>query len=215
MVAFTDGTLELRLVFYRPGATTRFDRVTPAPFSLDIGTTENLVVNMNGGDDTFTGSNGLAPLIQLTVDGGAGVNTLNLDALGRAVTITATGIFTSGLSAITYSSLTTIAISNATAITIVGTAGDDTFTLSRGASGTQVARAGGPTINIARGTDANLRMSNGLWVDGHQLVGFRLGVPVGVPVPPGRAFGVGTPVRFGVFVRVRIRFGPAQPVPMP
>ena len=42
------------------GTRVRFDRVTPAPFSLDIGTTENLVVNMNGGDDTFTGSNGLA-----------------------------------------------------------------------------------------------------------------------------------------------------------
>jgi len=47
-------------------------RQTPAPFSLDIGTTENLVVNMNGGDDTFTGSNGLAPLIALTVDGRRG-----------------------------------------------------------------------------------------------------------------------------------------------
>jgi Ca2+-binding RTX toxin-like protein len=54
------------------GTHVRFDRVTPAPFSLDIGTTENLVVNMNGGDDTFTASNGLAPLIALTVDGGAG-----------------------------------------------------------------------------------------------------------------------------------------------
>jgi Ca2+-binding RTX toxin-like protein len=54
------------------GTRVRFDRVTPAPFSLDIGTSENLVVNMNGGDDTFTAGNGLAPLIQLTVDGGAG-----------------------------------------------------------------------------------------------------------------------------------------------
>ena len=33
------------------GARVRFDRVTPAPFSIDIGTSENLVVNMNGGDD--------------------------------------------------------------------------------------------------------------------------------------------------------------------
>jgi Ca2+-binding RTX toxin-like protein len=54
------------------GTRVRFDRVTPAPFSIDIGTSENLVVNMNGGDDTFVGSNGLAPLISLTVDGGAG-----------------------------------------------------------------------------------------------------------------------------------------------
>jgi Ca2+-binding RTX toxin-like protein len=54
------------------GARVRFDRINPAPFTIDIGTTENLVVNMNGGDDTFTGSNGLATLISLTVDGGAG-----------------------------------------------------------------------------------------------------------------------------------------------
>jgi Ca2+-binding RTX toxin-like protein len=58
------------------GTRVRFDRTSPAPFSLDIGTTENLVVNMNGGDDTFTGSNGLAPLISLTVDGGAGNDTI-------------------------------------------------------------------------------------------------------------------------------------------
>ena len=49
-----------------------FDRTDPAPFFLDIGTSENLIVNMNGGDDTFTAGNGLAPLISLTVDGGAG-----------------------------------------------------------------------------------------------------------------------------------------------
>jgi Ca2+-binding RTX toxin-like protein len=54
------------------GSRVRFDRTDPAPFSLDIGTSENLVVNMNGGDDVFTGSNGLATLISLTVDGGAG-----------------------------------------------------------------------------------------------------------------------------------------------
>jgi Ca2+-binding RTX toxin-like protein len=58
------------------GTRVRFDRVTPAPFSLDIGTTENLVVNMNGGDDTFVGSNGLAGLIALTVNGGAGNDTI-------------------------------------------------------------------------------------------------------------------------------------------
>ena len=42
------------------GTRVRFDRVDPAPFSLDIGTTENLVLNMNGGDDKFTAGNGLA-----------------------------------------------------------------------------------------------------------------------------------------------------------
>src|SRR5438132_9421471 len=54
------------------GSRVRFDRLDPAPFTLDIGTTENLVLNANGGDDVFTAGNGLAPLIALTVDGGAG-----------------------------------------------------------------------------------------------------------------------------------------------
>jgi Ca2+-binding RTX toxin-like protein len=58
------------------GTRVRFDRVTPAPFSLDIGTTENLQVNMNGGDDTFAAANGLAALIQISVDGGAGNDTI-------------------------------------------------------------------------------------------------------------------------------------------
>src|SRR6201993_66546 len=58
------------------GTRVRFDRVTPAPFSIDIGTTENLVLNANGGDDTITASNGLASLIHLTIDGGAGNDTI-------------------------------------------------------------------------------------------------------------------------------------------
>jgi NAD(P)-dependent dehydrogenase (short-subunit alcohol dehydrogenase family) len=35
-----------------------------------------VVVNMNGGDDTFTAANGPATLIALTVDGGAGNDTI-------------------------------------------------------------------------------------------------------------------------------------------
>src|SRR5918998_1674414 len=58
------------------GARVRFDRVAPAPFALDIGTTENLVVNMNGGDDRFSATGNLAALIGLTVDGGAGNDTI-------------------------------------------------------------------------------------------------------------------------------------------
>ena len=54
------------------GSRVRLDRVSPAPFTLDIGTTESLVVNLNGGNDAFTAGNGLAPLIKLTVDGGEG-----------------------------------------------------------------------------------------------------------------------------------------------
>ncbi len=58
------------------GTRVRFDRTDPAPFTLDIGSTENLVVNANGGDDRFTAGNGLAALIQITVNGGAGNDTL-------------------------------------------------------------------------------------------------------------------------------------------
>ena len=53
-----------------------FDRVDPPPFSLDIGTTEKLVLNANGGDDVITSGNGLSSLISLTIDGGAGNDTI-------------------------------------------------------------------------------------------------------------------------------------------
>src|SRR5262249_57088980 len=58
------------------GNRVRFDRVSPGPFFLDIGTSENLVVNLAGGDDTFTAGNGLATLIKISVDGGAGNDTI-------------------------------------------------------------------------------------------------------------------------------------------
>jgi Ca2+-binding RTX toxin-like protein len=58
------------------GTRVRFDRLDPAPFALDIGTTEKLVVNMNGGDDSFSATGNLAALIQITVDGGAGDDTI-------------------------------------------------------------------------------------------------------------------------------------------
>ncbi len=58
------------------GTRVRFDRVTPAPFSIDIGTSENLVLNANGGDDRFAATGNLAALIQVTVDGGTGADTL-------------------------------------------------------------------------------------------------------------------------------------------
>lgn len=53
-----------------------FERVSPLPFSIDIGTTERLVVNMGDGDDSFTASGNLASLINISVDGGAGNDTI-------------------------------------------------------------------------------------------------------------------------------------------
>ena len=58
------------------GTRVRFDRLDPTPFSLDIGTTENLVVNMNGGNDSFSATGNLSALIKITVDGGAGDDTI-------------------------------------------------------------------------------------------------------------------------------------------
>ncbi|MFT4165206.1 MAG: calcium-binding protein [Microlunatus sp.] len=58
------------------GTRVRFDRVTPAPFSIDIGGSEKLQLNANGGDDSFVGGDGLAGLIELVVDGGEGNDNL-------------------------------------------------------------------------------------------------------------------------------------------
>lgn len=58
------------------GARVRVDRVDPAPFSIDAGTIENFVINLNGGDDQFTAGNGLAALARFTVDGGTGNDTI-------------------------------------------------------------------------------------------------------------------------------------------
>jgi Ca2+-binding RTX toxin-like protein len=58
------------------GARVRFDRLNPAPFAIDIGTSEKLAVNANGGDDSFTATGNLAALIAITVDGGAGDDTI-------------------------------------------------------------------------------------------------------------------------------------------
>lgn len=54
------------------GTRVRFDRLNPAPFSIDIGTSENLVLNANGGDDEASATGNLAALIKTTTDGGTG-----------------------------------------------------------------------------------------------------------------------------------------------
>ncbi len=51
----------------------QFDRLgptPPGPFNLDIGTSERLELNANGGDDKITGRKGLAGLIKTTLNGG-------------------------------------------------------------------------------------------------------------------------------------------------
>jgi Ca2+-binding RTX toxin-like protein len=58
------------------GTRVRFDRLNPAPFSIDIGTSENLVLNANGGVDSYSATGNLAALIKITVDGGTGNDTI-------------------------------------------------------------------------------------------------------------------------------------------
>ena len=52
----------------KDGLRVRFDRLDPAPFALDIGTSENLVLNANGGNDRFSATGKQAALITITVD---------------------------------------------------------------------------------------------------------------------------------------------------
>jgi Ca2+-binding RTX toxin-like protein len=58
------------------GSRVRFDRVNPAPFAIDIGTSERLQLNANGGDDSFSATGNLAVLIATVVDGGADNDTI-------------------------------------------------------------------------------------------------------------------------------------------
>ncbi|HEU4842498.1 MAG TPA: calcium-binding protein, partial [Ilumatobacteraceae bacterium] len=58
------------------GTRVRFDRLDPAPFAIDIGTSEKLVLAANGGDDRFSATGNLASLIAITVDGGTGGDTI-------------------------------------------------------------------------------------------------------------------------------------------
>jgi Ca2+-binding RTX toxin-like protein len=57
------------------GTRVRFDRVDPAPFSIDIGTSERLTLNANGGNDSLSATGNLAALIQLTANMAAGNDT--------------------------------------------------------------------------------------------------------------------------------------------
>jgi Ca2+-binding RTX toxin-like protein len=64
----------------KPGAPGRvaFDRVSqnPAPFSVDIGTTELLRLNANAGDDIIKGSKGVSGLIRTELNGEDGDDTI-------------------------------------------------------------------------------------------------------------------------------------------
>lgn len=58
------------------GTRVRLDKLAPEPSFLDIGTAEKLHLSTQGGNDSFAATGNLAALIQLTVDGGAGEDSL-------------------------------------------------------------------------------------------------------------------------------------------
>jgi Ca2+-binding RTX toxin-like protein len=53
-----------------------FQRLDPAPFNIDIGASEKLVLNANDGDDSFLGATDVAGVMAFTINGGAGNDTL-------------------------------------------------------------------------------------------------------------------------------------------
>jgi Ca2+-binding RTX toxin-like protein len=64
----------------KPAPTGRisFDRVAPAPFNVDIGTSERLDLNAGGGDDSLVSDAGLDALgFKLDISGGDGADTLD------------------------------------------------------------------------------------------------------------------------------------------
>lgn len=54
------------------GARVRLDRVDISPFSIDIGTTETIVLNAGGGGDSISAVGSLTDLTRLTIDAAAG-----------------------------------------------------------------------------------------------------------------------------------------------
>ena len=125
------------------GTRVRFDRLTPAPFAIDIGTSENLVLNANGGDDRFSATGNLAALIKLTVDGGAANDTL-LGGNGADLLLGGDGNdFADG--------------NQADDIALLG-AGDDTFQWDPGDASDVVEGQSGADALAFNGSGANERM---------------------------------------------------------
>jgi Ca2+-binding RTX toxin-like protein len=125
------------------GTRVRLDRLNPAPFAIDIGTSENLVLNMNGGDDAFSASGNLAALIKLTVDGGGG-NDVILGSNGADVLLGGDGN-------------DVVDGNQGNDVALLG-AGDDTFHWDPGdGSDTVEGQAGTDTMRF-NGSNANERM---------------------------------------------------------
>jgi len=117
----------------------RVGRDTPSPFFDDLQTTENLVVNMKGGDDRFAGQNGVS-FLHLTVDGGIGNDTI-LGGDGDDVLIGGAGL--------------DLIDGNRGNDTALMGAGDDTFQWDPGDGSDIVEGQGGTDTLLFNGSNAN------------------------------------------------------------
>lgn len=61
-------------------------RTAPAPFTIDIGTAEQLLLRANGGEDVLTAPRTLAQVMILTMDGGAGADSATIAGTAGADT---------------------------------------------------------------------------------------------------------------------------------
>jgi len=129
------------------GARIDFDRISPGPFGLDIGTAETLTVNGIGGDDSLTISTlaGIADLALVNFNGFAGSDTLVGDNLARTWNLTGAnrGSATGGLAFTGTENLT-------------GNASADVFAFTNGASvgGVIDGGAGSDTLDYSAFTTA-------------------------------------------------------------
>ena len=135
------GTVAGRVLFLRAAAN----------INMDIGTTETLQVNSLGGDDQITVQASLANLITLTVDSGAGadtinaflpapftlngnteLDTLNFDAQGQPVQSLPNEIRSGGVTRVAHTNVETVNLLNTVGtpptITITSPTADPTFT---------------------------------------------------------------------------------------
>src|SRR6266540_1377129 len=118
----------------------RFDRTYPNPFMLDIGSSERLVLNTNGGDDRFAAGADVDQLIAITVDGGAAT-----DTPGIAATFASIESFPSAVTGTTSAGI----------LSVFGDALDNTITISRDAAGKILVNGGAVAIVGGTATVAN------------------------------------------------------------
>src|SRR5438132_1120834 len=102
------------------GTRVRFDRTNPAPFTIDIGTTEHLGLNLHGGDDVLTAANGGADTI--TVGDLTGTNVtqvaINLAGSGGAGDGSADAVIVNGTAKADLINV----VSTSTGVAVVGLA---------------------------------------------------------------------------------------------